>query len=147
MTPTDCATKSPIERLIASPGTSSLSSHTLFGPISSPVAWSLNASILPPLSRIRYPSSLSQGLWSRDSYFTLPFLPTTTHLESPALAQYMRAPLSSNVQQVVPENEGSCTCFGNSSLHEMKLFFKARAIFGTNDLSSSSNFYGNACFM
>jgi len=147
MTPTDCATKSPIERLIARPGTSSLSSHTLLGPISSPVAWSLNASILPPLSRIRCPSSLSQGLWSRESYLTRPFLPTTTHLESPALAQYMRAPFSNSVQQVVPEKEGSCTCFGNSSLHEMKLFFNARPMFGTKDFSSSSNFCGNACFM
>ncbi len=147
MTPTDCATKSPIERLMASPGTSSFSSHTLLGPMSSPVEWSLNASILPPRSKMRCPSSLSQGLWSRESYFTRPFFPTTTHLESPALAQYMRAPLSKRVQQVVPEKDGSWTCLGNSSLHEIKQFFKARPIFGTNDFNSSSNFCGRACFM
>jgi hypothetical protein len=87
MTPTVWAIKSPILRDIARPGTSSLRSQTRLGPMSSPVSWSLNASILPPRSIILAPSSLSQGLWSLDNYLTLPFLPTTMALESPAFAQ------------------------------------------------------------
>ena len=125
MTPTLYATKSPILRDMARPGTSSLANHTRLGPMSSPVTLSLKASIRPPRSIILAPSTGSQGLWSLESWRTLPPLPTTTHLESPAFAQYNFGPLSKRVQQVVPENDGSVTTRGNSSLQRWNAFFKA----------------------
>lgn len=65
LTPTLDATKSPIDLLIANPGTFSFLSQTLAGPIGSPLG-SLNGSTLPLHCKIRSCSSLISGLWSLD---------------------------------------------------------------------------------
>ena len=61
VTPIEVAAMSPIARLIARPGTSSLGSHTLLGPKYFPDG-SLEGSILPPSDSILSASLLTDGL-------------------------------------------------------------------------------------
>jgi len=64
-TPTDYATESPIDLLIAKPGMFSVQSQTRCGPIGRPLG-SQNGSTLPPDFQIQNSSSLRSGLWSID---------------------------------------------------------------------------------
>jgi len=98
MTPTDDATISPIERVIARPGTYLDLSHTLKGPKCSPTRLEgplpgmiLDCSTRPLVYMMRSASSFSLGLWSllRAVHVQVPSL-FCSHIiarESPELAQ------------------------------------------------------------
>jgi len=75
MTPTELATLSPIDRLIASPGTFSSLSQTRAGPIGCP-SGSQNGSTLPLQSMIRSNSSFQSGLWSIEREVAIQLYPS-----------------------------------------------------------------------
>lgn len=65
-TPTDWATESPIDQLMARPGMFSVLSQTRWGPIGKPFG-SQKGSTLPPDFLILNSSSFQSGLWSIES--------------------------------------------------------------------------------
>ena len=77
MTPTELATQSPIDRLIASPGMFSSFSHTHAGPIGWP-SGSLKGSTLPFDIRILSNSSFLSGLWSIERVVATQCIPFST---------------------------------------------------------------------
>lgn len=78
LTPTDYATESPIDLLIASPGIFSVLSQTLCGPIGWPFG-SQKGSTRPPLFLILLLSSFLSGLWSIERLvdIQIPSIPLT----------------------------------------------------------------------
>mmetsp|Transcript_19369 Transcript_19369/g.45154 ORF Transcript_19369/g.45154 Transcript_19369/m.45154 type:complete len:224 (-) Transcript_19369:256-927(-) len=110
MTPAECATVSPRERLIASPGISMCLSQTRAGP-STPSSYS-TANTRPPDLMIRAFSFGSSGLLSMDTSFAtiLPESSSSPSMmrESPQLAQYSVLSIVITVATaVVPENSVS----------------------------------------
>mmetsp|Transcript_11318 Transcript_11318/g.18431 ORF Transcript_11318/g.18431 Transcript_11318/m.18431 type:complete len:247 (-) Transcript_11318:398-1138(-) len=108
-TPAECATASPRERLMASPGTSICPSHTRGGP-STPSSYS-TANTRPPFSSMRAFSAGRSGLWSCE--MAMPVIPPAALRypivlrESPMLPVVMVFPRITAHVKVVPEKSVS----------------------------------------
>ena len=131
MTPTREATSSPKDRVIASPGISSLFSQTRRGPIGF-LSGSRKESMRPPLVIIRVASSFWLGFWSRLMAWAtiLPSLPYFTMMprESPTLTQKSFYPRVMMLTQVEPEKRMSIMPLNSSSLQFRKALLKAMQI-------------------
>ena len=108
ITPTCAAAWSPNERVIASPGMSSLRCHTLRGPRGLP-CMSRYGCTRPPFRNILASSSGSSALWSlfKGMAMRVSFCPTVltkTALESPTFAQKTLVPTIRTETHVEPEN-------------------------------------------
>mmetsp|Transcript_73198 Transcript_73198/g.176925 ORF Transcript_73198/g.176925 Transcript_73198/m.176925 type:complete len:223 (-) Transcript_73198:348-1016(-) len=118
ITPAVCATVSPSERAIASPGMSMWPSHTRGGP-SMPSSYS-TANTRPPAARMRFFSSSRSGLWSSETStaWILPSSPCRPRMirESPMLATLSVSSRIVPNTAVVPENSVSILASANTAL-------------------------------
>ena len=107
VSPIDYARRSPIERVMARPGTGGFLPGTQIrrGPMGCPSS-SLKVSTTPPAFSITSLSAWTSGFWSvlsgTDSHITVPFRPSTARL-SPTLAHINRSPRIKTETAVVPE--------------------------------------------